>query len=186
MSNNPILHATIKGEGFPLLILHGYFGMSDNWKTLGNKFSEDYQVHLIDQRNHGRSFHADAFNYDLMVEDLHNYIQHHNLQKVHVLGHSMGGKTAIEMAAIAQERIDQLVIVDIAPVQYSLSAHSDVLAALNAVEPATLNDRQDADATIARWIDDPNLRQFLMTNLQRSGGQFSWRINRGTTRCAHY
>ena len=66
---NPILHSTIKGEGKPLLILHGYFGMSDNWKTLGNLFSKDYQVHLIDQRNHGRSFHADAFNYELLAQD---------------------------------------------------------------------------------------------------------------------
>ena len=70
MSNNQILHSTILGTGTPLLILHGYFGMSDNWKTLGNQFSENFQVHLIDQRNHGRSFHADTFNYEVLVADL--------------------------------------------------------------------------------------------------------------------
>ena len=75
-----VLHSQILGEGQPLLILHGYFGMSDNWKTLGNQFSEDYQVHLIDQRNHGRSFHSEAFNYQLLAEDLYNYIQYHNLE----------------------------------------------------------------------------------------------------------
>ncbi len=83
MSQNPILHSTIKGEGVSLLILHGYFGMSDNWKTLGNQFSENFQVHLIDQRNHGRSFHADDFNYELLVEDLYFYIQNHQLEEQH-------------------------------------------------------------------------------------------------------
>ena len=93
-----ILHSTIKGEGKPLLILHGYFGMSDNWKSLGNQFSKDYQVHLIDQRNHGRSFHEDEFNYEVLVEDLYNYIQFHQLEKVDIIGHSMGGKTAMLFA----------------------------------------------------------------------------------------
>ena len=72
----PILHSQILGEGKPLLILHGYFGMSDNWRTLGNQFAEDYEVHLIDQRNHGRSFHSNEFNYEVLAEDLYNYIQH--------------------------------------------------------------------------------------------------------------
>ena len=74
MSKNPILHATIKGEGEPLLILHGYFGMSDNWKTLADEFSNTFQVHIIDQRNHGRSFHDDDFDYELLIEDLYKYI----------------------------------------------------------------------------------------------------------------
>ena len=108
-----ILHSTIKGTGKPLLILHGYFGMSDNWKTLGNQFSENHEVHLIDQRNHGRSFHAAAFNYELLVEDLYHYIQHHQLDKIHLLGHSMGGKTAMLFAVTYHEMIDKLMIEDI-------------------------------------------------------------------------
>lgn len=87
-----ILHATIKGTGKPLLILHGYFGMSDNWKTLGNQFSENYEVHLIDQRNHGRSFHDAAFNYTLLVEDLYRYILHHQLEKGPPVGTLNGRK----------------------------------------------------------------------------------------------
>ena len=83
-----ILHAVILGKGEPLLILHGFFGMGDNWKTLANRFSKDYQVHIIDQRNHGRSFHSDDFSYELMVEDLYNYIDFHQLERVNILGHS--------------------------------------------------------------------------------------------------
>ena len=75
-----ILHSKILGSGQPFLILHGFLGMSDNWKTLGNKFSEDFEVHLIDQRNHGRSFHADEFSYEVLSEDLKNYIDHYQLE----------------------------------------------------------------------------------------------------------
>ena len=85
-----ILHSQILGEGKPLLILHGYFGMSDNWRTLGNQFAEDYEVHLIDQRNHGRSFHADEFNYEVLVKDVYDYIQYHHLENVFLIGHSFG------------------------------------------------------------------------------------------------
>jgi pimeloyl-ACP methyl ester carboxylesterase len=93
-----ILHSKIVGEGTPFLILHGYFGMGDNWKSLANQFGEHFEMHLIDQRNHGRSFHDDDFDYEILAEDLYNYIQHHNLQDVILLGHSMGGKTAMLFA----------------------------------------------------------------------------------------
>ena len=83
-----ILHSIIRGEGSPLLILHGFLGMADNWKTLGSRFAENgFQVHLIDQRNHGRSFHTDAFSYVLMVDDLLQYIRYHQLKKVSIIGH---------------------------------------------------------------------------------------------------
>ena len=81
-----LLHSKILGSGKPLLILHGFLGMSDNWKTLGNKFSEDFEVHLIDQRNHGRSFHSNDFSYDLLVDDLKSYIDYYNLSDVIFVG----------------------------------------------------------------------------------------------------
>ena len=127
---NPILHSTIKGEGKPLLILHGYFGMSDNWKTLGNLFSKDYQVHLIDQRNHGRSFHADAFNYELLAQDLYSYIQYHQLENIYLVGHSMGGKTAMLFAVSYPNLVDKLIIVDISPKSYQ-PHHNAILVGLN-------------------------------------------------------
>ena len=114
-----VLHSIILGQGDPLLILHGYFGMGDNWKSLGKKFAENYQVHLIDQRNHGRSFHSDAFNYELMVKDLLVYINHHDLDRVNLLGHSMGGKTAMFFAVKYPQLLLKLLIADIGPKFYS-------------------------------------------------------------------
>ena len=122
-----ILHSQIAGNGHPLLILHGYFGMSDNWKTLGNQFSKDFQVHLIDQRNHGRSFHDLSFNYDLLAQDLYDYIQFYQLEKVHLIGHSMGGKTAMLFATKYPDLIEKLIIVDISPKPYK-PHHNAILA----------------------------------------------------------
>ena len=88
------LHAKIFGEGMPFIILHGFLGMGDNWKTLGLRFSGlGYQIHLVDQRNHGRSFHSNEFDYELLANDLHEYCSEHAIEKSVLLGHSMGGKT---------------------------------------------------------------------------------------------
>ena len=158
------LHSTIKGEGKPLLILHGYFGMSDNWKTLGNQFSEDYQVHLIDQRNHGHSFHAAAFNYELLVEDLYHYIQHHRLKEVHLLGHSMGGKTAMLFAVTHPKLIDKLMIADISPRKYE-PHHNAILAGLNSIDFSIQTSRSLVDAKLAELIPEVGVRQFLLKNV---------------------
>ena len=125
-----LLHSTIQGKGQPFLILHGYFGMSDNWKTLGNQFAENYEVHLIDQRNHGRSPHSDGFSYDLMSEDLLEYLQLHQLQEVILLGHSLGGKTAMHFATQNPHFVDKLIVVDIAPRFYPIH-HDAILKGLS-------------------------------------------------------
>jgi pimeloyl-ACP methyl ester carboxylesterase len=177
MSKNLILHSTIKGEGEPLLILHGYFGMSDNWKTLGNQFAEDYQVHLIDQRNHGRSFHSDDFNYELLAEDLYNYIQHHQLEKVHILGHSMGGKTAMLFAVRYPELVNKLIIVDISPKAYE-PHHNAILAGLNSVDFTIHNSRKLVDEQLSKYIAEMGVRQFLMKNVfWREKGVLDFRFN---------
>ncbi len=159
-----ILHATIKGTGKPLLILHGYFGMSDNWKTLGNQFAENYQVHLIDQRNHGRSFHASAFNYALLVEDLYRYIQHHQLEEVYLLGHSMGGKTAMLFAVTHPQMIAKLMIADISPRKYE-PHHNAILAGLNSIDFSIQTTRRLVDAKLAELIPEVGIRQFLLKNV---------------------
>ena len=128
-----ILHSITLGEGEPLLILHGYFGMGDNWKTLGKKFAEDYQVHLIDQRNHGRSFHSDEFNYELMVEDIFNYIKHNGLGKVNLLGHLMWGKAAMFFAVKHPQLVNKLLIADIGPKFYP-PHHETILTALKSID----------------------------------------------------
>ncbi len=172
-----ILHATVKGEGFPLLILHGYFGMSDNWKTLGNQFSEDFEVHLIDQRNHGRSFHEDEFNYEVLVEDLHRYILHHNLQEVYLLGHSMGGKTVMQFAVTYPNLVKKLIVVDISPRQYQ-PHHNAILAGLNSIDFTTENSRGKVDKKLANLVPDLGVRQFLLKNVYWiEKGKLAFRFN---------
>src|SRR5699024_7954993 len=114
------LHANIIGEGRPMLILHGLFGMGDNWKTLGKRFAEEegFQVHLIDQRNHGRSPHTEAWSYELVTEDIKEYCRKHALKNVVVIGHSMRGKTAMHLAVKHPELLAALIVVDIAPKTY--------------------------------------------------------------------
>jgi pimeloyl-ACP methyl ester carboxylesterase len=177
MSKNSILHSTIKGTGKPLLILHGYFGMSDNWKTLGNQFSEEYQVHLIDQRNHGRSFHANEFNYDVLVDDLHNYIKHYQLEKVHLLGHSMGGKTAMLFAVTYSNLIDKLMIADISPRKYE-PHHNAILAGLNSIDFSVQTSRSLVDAKLSELVSELGVRQFLLKNVYWiEKGKLAFRFN---------
>src|SRR5690606_28789694 len=104
-----ILHSNILGKGKPLLILHGFLGMSDNWKTLGGQYAENgFQVHLLDQRNHGKSFHSPDFDYHLLANDVKDYMAHHNLTSAYVMGHSMGGKTAMQLATTHPELVSKL------------------------------------------------------------------------------
>ena len=172
-----IVHSKIIGEGAPLLILHGYFGMSDNWKSLGNKFGEDFQIHLIDQRNHGRSFHAGNFDYDLLVEDIVQYIKHHQLEKVIVLGHSMGGKVAMLFAVKYPTLVAKLIIVDIAP-RYYQPHHTDILKALNSVDFLIHNTRKLVNQKIAELIPDIGVRSFLLKNVYwKEKGLLAYRFN---------
>lgn len=173
-----ILHSRIVGAGKPLLILHGYFGMGDNWKSHANKLAEDgFEVHLIDQRNHGRSFHADAFDYELLVGDLYNYIQHHNLEKVDLLGHSMGGKTVMLFATEYPELVNKLVVADISPRNYP-PHHHDILAALNSVDFSKLTSRNSIDEKLAELIPEVGVRQFLLKNVYRkTKDELAFRFN---------
>ena len=172
-----ILHSRIIGSGDPLLILHGFLGMSDNWKTLGNRFSENYEVHLIDQRNHGRSFHSDEFSYELMVEDLRSYISYYQLKKINLLGHSMGGKMAMFFAMAHPDEVNKLTIADIAPRFYS-AHHEDILKALNAVDFSIVNSRKDIDEVLREYVPEVGIRQFLLKNVYRnSKDTFAYRFN---------
>lgn len=172
-----VLHSRILGTGDPLLILHGFLGMSDNWKTLGNQFSKDFEVHLIDQRNHGRSFHSDDFDYELLVEDLLYYIEAHNLSRVYLLGHSMGGKTAMLFAVNYPELVRKLLVADISP-RYYPPHHHDILEALNAVDFSIHTSRNDIEAVFKEYIPESGVRQFLLKNVTRvSKDRFGYRFN---------
>lgn len=172
-----LLHSKILGKGEPLIILHGYFGMGDNWKSLANKFSELFEVHLIDQRNHGRSFHSDDFTYELMVEDLKNYLSHYNLNKIYLLGHSMGGKTAMLFAVTYPELVKKLIVADIAP-KYYPPHHQFILEALNAVDFTKINSRREVEEILKKYIDEEGIRQFLLKNVYwKDKGKLAYRFN---------
>lgn len=172
-----VLHSLIFGEGEPLLILHGFFGMGDNWKSLGNKFAENYEVHLIDQRNHGRSFHSDDFSYELMAEDLFFYCKHHKLDKINLLGHSMGGKTAMFFAVKNKKMVSKLIVADIAP-KYYPPHHQFILEALHAVDFSKIESRNDIDSVFKKYIPELGVRQFLLKNVYRESKEsYAYRFN---------
>ena len=172
-----ILHSKILGKGAPFLILHGFLGMGDNWKTLGNKFAKNYEVHLIDQRNHGRSFHSDAFDYELLVDDLLSYIKQYNLENVTLLGHSMGGKTVMLFAVEYPELVENLLVADISP-RYYPPHHHDILEALNSVDFSIQKSRSEIEEVIKEYVPQLGVRQFLMKNVQRkSKDEFAFRFN---------
>ncbi|HZW62401.1 MAG TPA: alpha/beta fold hydrolase [Flavobacteriaceae bacterium] len=161
------LYANILGKGKPFVILHGFLGMGDNWKTLGQDFSEQgYQVHLLDQRNHGRSFHDETFNYEAMVEDLRHYCDTNQLNQIVLLGHSMGGKTAMLFAATYPERVAKLIIADISPRFYPVH-HDVILEGLMHLDNTNLTSRTQADELLKQHISDSRIRQFLLKNLYR-------------------
>ena len=161
-----MLHSRIEGEGKPLLIIHGFLGTSDNWKTLGGQYADKgFQVHAVDMHNHGKSFHSDEFTYDAMVQDLVDYCNGHQISKADVIGHSMGGKAAMFFAVHYPEKVNRLVIADIGP-KYYRPHHQDILAGLNAVDFSLKPERSDVEAILSQYIDDAGTRQFLMKNLQ--------------------
>lgn len=163
-----ILHSIILGEGKPLCILHGFLGMLDNWKSLGTLYAENgFCVHLIDQRNHGKSFHSPEFNYNLLSDDLLAYLNEHSIKKTALIGHSMGGKTAMQFACSHPERIKKLLIADIAPKFYP-PHHQTIINGLNSVNNIELQSRKDADEQLKKHILDNGTRQFLLKNLYRN------------------
>ena len=172
------LHSNVLGQGKPFVILHGFLGMSDNWKTLGKKFSEQgYEIHLVDQRNHGRSFYSDEFNYNVLVEDLKHYCEAYNLENIILLGHSMGGKVAMLFAAKYSELVSKLVVADISPRFYPLH-HQSILKGLSALDFDVLKERKEADVVLANYVSEFGIRQFLLKNLYwAKKGQLALRIN---------
>ncbi|WP_294818215.1 alpha/beta fold hydrolase [uncultured Flavobacterium sp.] len=173
-----MLHSRIEGQGKPLLIIHGFLGTSDNWKTLGGQYAANgFRVHAIDMRNHGKSFHSDDFTYDAMVQDLVEYCDGNNLDKPDIIGHSMGGKAAMFFAVRYPERVGRLIVADIGP-KYYRPHHQDILAGLNAVDFSAKPERSDVEEILSQHIGDAGTRQFLMKNLYwKEPGQLAYRFN---------
>ena len=173
-----MLHSLIMGEGRPMVILHGFLGMADNWKTLGKQFSENgFNVHILDQRNHGRSPHSDRFDYQEMAQDVKDYCQKHDLSNIILIGHSMGGKIAMIAAQQFPDLIEKLIIADIAPKTYP-PHHSDIIKALESVDFSKVDRRSDADEMLEPYIKDFGTRQFLLKSLYRKKDKsYGWRFN---------
>ena len=165
------------GQGDPIIILHGLFGTLDNWQTLAKKLAEEYTVYIIDQRNHGRSPHAAEFNYKVMAEDLQVFMEDNWIHQARIIGHSMGGKTAMQFALEYPDMVEKLVIVDIANQSYK-GGHETIFDALLGLDLEKIENRKDADSILSQKIEDYGIRQFLLKNLTRSkSGEYQWKMN---------
>jgi pimeloyl-ACP methyl ester carboxylesterase len=164
------------GEGKPLVILHGLFGSADNWFSIARELDKEFTMYLVDQRNHGDSPHADEWNYDVMVEDLKELLDEEGLDKAYLMGHSMGGKTVMNFALKYPERVEKLIVADIAPRYYPVH-HESILEGLNSLDLKSINSRKEADDALANYISEPGIRQFLLKSLGRDADGFAWKIN---------
>lgn len=164
------------GSGAPLFILHGVFGSSDNWQTVGKQLADKYTVYLIDLRNHGLSPHSEEMDYPLMSGDLLELMGFEGLSQVVVMGHSMGGKVAMHLAVNNPGAVSKLVVVDIAPKEYP-PHHQEIFEGFDAVKLATLTSRKEADNQMSHVIKNPGIRQFILKNLTRTDDGFAWKLN---------
>lgn len=165
------------GQGFPIIILHGLFGTLDNWQTIAKKLAENFSVYILDQRNHGRSPHANFMDYQSMSEDLKNFMESQWIFEANIIGHSMGGKTAMQFALDYPEMTKKLVVVDIAPKKYT-ERHNHIFKALMSLDLDNLKSRQEIDDILQSQIKDYGERQFLLKNLTRKKeGGFQFKMN---------
>lgn len=171
------LYGRTRGDGPWLVMLHGLFGSGDNLGGIARILSERYRILLLDLRNHGRSPHADDMSYTDMATDVLAAMDHHGIERAHVFGHSMGGKVAMQLALMAPNRVNALVVGDISPVQYG-DNHGQILHGMQAVADAAPQSRQEAQALMAEFENDPGVLSFLMTNWRKNeDGVWGWRVN---------
>lgn len=174
------------GNGTPIVIVHGLYGSSDNWINIGKRLAEKYTVYMLDQRNHGRSPFADSHTYNDLRNDLEEFFEQHQIEKAILLGHSMGGKVAMWFAADFPEKVEKLVIADIAPKDYLLLKedsqfflHQNILLAMQEIDFSQIKLRNDVDDFMAEKLDDPRIRQFLLKNIAKDKDtkRYKWRVN---------
>jgi pimeloyl-ACP methyl ester carboxylesterase len=175
-----------EGTGSPLVIVHGLYGSSDNWLNIGKRLAEKHTVYMIDQRNHGRSPFANSHTFNDMRDDLNEFFEKQNIEKAILLGHSMGGKAVMWFAYDYPEKVEKLVIADIAPKDYLLLKedsqiylHQNILLAMQEIDFSKIKSRNDVDDFMAQKIDDSRIRQFLLKNVakDRKLNQYKWRVN---------
>jgi esterase len=172
--NTRTLHP--EASGLPLVLIHGLFGASENLLGIGRVFP-GRPVLSVDLRNHGRSFHAPTMTFAEMAADVARTIRARGWSQVDVVGHSLGGKVAIQLAQQEPDLVRKLVVADIAPVAYP-PGHREILAGLHALDPSTVEGRREADQALASFVPEGGVRSFLLMNLVRNAqGTFEWRFN---------
>jgi len=171
------LHYKRHGQGEPVIVLHGLFGMLDNWQSFTKALEDKFDFILVDQRNHGRSFHAPEMDYSSMAEDVVQLMDALGIEKAHVLGHSMGGKTAMQLAMEHSHRVSRLVVVDIGPQAYP-AGHDKIFEALRSLPIEEVESRKEAREHLSHYISEDSIQLFLLKNLKRnSSGGYEWRMN---------
>lgn len=176
MTDTVDLATRVTGSGEPLVILHGLFGSGRNWSSLAQALSERYRVWSVDLRNHGDSPHTAAMGYPQMSADLLALLDRKDLPRVRLIAHSMGGKTAMWFALHHPERVERLMVVDIAPVAYAHD-YEAMIAAMQAVDFSVATRRDQVDAELRAAVPEAGIRQFLLTNLVNRDGRLRWRVN---------
>lgn len=173
-----ILHSKIVGNHPKhFLIFHGLFGQSDNFGTLAREYSEFYTVHLVDLRNHGRSFHDEDMSLRTMAKDILNYLDFHQISQCYLLGHSLGGRVVIEFSYMFPERLEKLIVADIAPKAYP-PHHQGIFKALNSVDFDKVEKRSDVEVVLKQYIPEFSVRQFLLKNVyMQENGKYGFRFN---------
>jgi pimeloyl-ACP methyl ester carboxylesterase len=171
------LYFRAQGEGFPLIVAHGFLGSSDNWRAVSGRLAAYYRVYSLDLRNHGLSRHSYKMNYQLMANDVYQFVEERGIASCFILGHSMGGKVAMHFALEFPERVAKLVVVDIAPRAYA-PFHRSIIRAMRALELESLGSFADADRALSESVPEAAVRQFLIKNLTRgSDGRLAWKID---------
>jgi len=171
------LHYRELGSGKPLMILHGLFGFSDNWQTHAKKLAEYYRVILVDLRNHGRSHWNDDFSYEVMAHDVKELCDDLELSDLILMGHSMGGKVAINFAQQNEDVLEKLVVVDIGTKSYPMH-HDHILMGIRSVKLNGVSTRREAEVQLSEFIESNGIKQFLLKNLYwKEKGQLAWRMN---------
>lgn len=167
-----MIHAKQYGAELPsLVVLHGLFGNADNWHSLAQKWSEHFTVYCLDLPNHGKSSHLSPLNYPAMAQEINHWLEEKQLDNIYLLGHSMGGKVAMQLASDQPDKIKKLIVADIAPVDYEAS-HLDIFNGLNEINRQQPSNRQAADKILASYEANPGIRQFLLKNLKRTDNGF--------------
>ena len=175
------LHYKDYGTGQPMVILHGLFGSLDNWFSLAKAFANDHHVYLVDQRNHGQSPHTDAHSYAAMADDLFQFFRQHGLSDAVLIGHSMGGKTAMLFAAAHPELVAKLIVVDMGIKAYPVH-HDLIIRSMQAIDLPTIASRKEAEEELGRYISENDTLQFLLKNIYRAKADdgtahYAWRFN---------